>query len=68
MPHPANPATRFLELKHTPVLDERELRRRSNDIRLEAALGWQPIPQPTKSKADAKSSPSNAAHVVAVAG
>jgi phage head maturation protease len=51
-PTPANPHTRILEMKSTVLAKQeqrelRELRRRSDDIALQAALGWEPPPKPT---------------------
>jgi hypothetical protein len=42
-PHPANPHTRILEMKSMAV-EQRSLRRRCDEVALEAALGWEPIP------------------------
>jgi uncharacterized protein len=51
VPSPANPQTRILEMKSAAVA-HRDLRRRSNEIALEAALGWEPplkvTPEPAK--------------------
>ncbi len=42
VPSPANPHTRVLEMKSV-ALDQRELRRRSDQVALEHALGWEPL-------------------------
>jgi hypothetical protein len=46
VPSPANPQTRILEMK-SAALAHRDLRRRSDEIALEHALGWQPAPEVT---------------------
>ena len=54
-PHPANPHTRILEMKSVAALErqQRDLRRRCDQIALEVALGWQPIPRPAEPEAKA---------------
>jgi HK97 family phage prohead protease len=59
VPSPANPQTRILEMKSAAVAD-RELRRRSDEIALEAALGWQPLPTPTLAVPAVKAVPTDA--------
>ena len=56
-PHPANPHTRILEMK-TMAVEQRSLRRRSAELELEAALGWEPIPAFVEP--EAKSGPTDA--------
>jgi hypothetical protein len=51
-------AARILEMK-SAAISERELRRRCDELALEAALGWQPVPIPALEPA-AKSAPTNA--------
>ena len=58
-PSPANPQTRILEMKSAAV-EERNLRRRSDRIALEAALGWEPLPTPTPCVPAVKAVPTNA--------
>jgi HK97 family phage prohead protease len=58
VPSPANPQTRILGMK-SAAISERELRRRCDELALEAALGWQPVPIPTPEPA-AKSVPTDA--------
>jgi HK97 family phage prohead protease len=50
VPSPANPQTRILEMK-SAALAHRDLRRRSDEIGLEAALGWEPPPEVTPESA-----------------
>ena len=60
-PGPINPETRFLSLKATAEQEQRELRelrRRSDDVALDAALGWEPPPKVTPEPA--KSVPTTA--------
>jgi HK97 family phage prohead protease len=59
VPSPANPQTRILEMKSAAVA-HRDLRRRSNEIALEAALGWEPLPTPTPAVPPVKAVPTNA--------
>jgi HK97 family phage prohead protease len=56
-PHPANPHTRILEMKSMAV-EQRSLRRRCDEVALEAALGWEPIPPFVEP--EAKSGPTDA--------
>ena len=61
-PGPINPHTRILEMK-SPALSEREqadLRRRSDKLALEAALGWQRLPEPAIAEPETKSVPTSA--------
>jgi HK97 family phage prohead protease len=59
VPSPANPQTRVLEMK-SAAITERELRRRSDEIALEAALGWEPLPTPTPAVPVVKAVPTDA--------
>ena len=54
VPSPANPHTRILELKSIAAAEREQLalRRRCDEIALEAALGWQPVPTFVKPKAE----------------
>jgi HK97 family phage prohead protease len=56
-PHPANPHTRILEMK-TMAVEQRSLRRRCDEVALEAALGWEAIPAFVEP--EAKSGPTDA--------
>jgi hypothetical protein len=56
-PGPINPRTRILEMK-SAAITERELRRRCDQLALEAALGWEPLPVPAPEPA-AKSVPTD---------
>jgi HK97 family phage prohead protease len=58
VPHPANPETRILEMKST-VVAERDLRRRCDEIALEAALGWEPITASVDPEPEPKSVPTD---------
>jgi HK97 family phage prohead protease len=51
VPSPANPHTRILEMK-SAAITERELRRRSDQIAPEHALGWEPPPKVTPEPAE----------------
>jgi len=59
VPSPANPQTRILDMK-SAAISERELRRRSDEIALEAALGWEPLSTPTPAVPAVKAVPTNA--------
>jgi hypothetical protein len=59
VPSPANPQTRVLEMKSAAITD-RELRRRTDEIALEAALGWEPLLTPTPAMPAVKAVPTNA--------
>jgi HK97 family phage prohead protease len=56
VPSPANPQTRILGMK-SAAISERELRRRCDELALEAALGGQPVPIPTPSQQPSRSRP-----------
>ena len=60
VPSPANPQTRILETKSVAAVkrEQRDLRRRSDKVALEAALGWQPTP--TLVEPDVKAGPTDA--------
>jgi HK97 family phage prohead protease len=59
-PGPINPQTRILEMKSAAVAerDQADLRRRCDELVLEAALGWEPLPEPA-TPVEAKSVPTN---------
>jgi HK97 family phage prohead protease len=62
-PSPANPQTRILEMKSTAVdeREQRDLRRRSDQVALEAAMGWAPIPPtPAEPEREVKPVPTTA--------
>jgi HK97 family phage prohead protease len=58
VPSPANPQTRILEMK-SAAISERDLRRRSDEIALEAALGWEPITVSVDPEPESKSIPTD---------
>jgi uncharacterized protein len=57
VPSPANPQTRILEMKSAAVAhrEQCDLRRRSDEVALEHALGWQPPPKLTPESAESVS-------------
>jgi HK97 family phage prohead protease len=59
VPSPANPQTRILEMESAAVA-HRDLRRRSDEIALEAALGWEPLPTPIPAVPAVKAAPTDA--------
>lgn len=61
-PAPINPQTRILEMKSAAIAEreQADLRRRCDELALEAALGWEPIPEPAPAEPAAKSVPTNA--------
>jgi HK97 family phage prohead protease len=60
-PGEINPGTRFLSLKSAAVIEreQADLRRRCDELALEAALGWEPSPAPAPEPA-AKALPTSA--------
>lgn len=61
-PGPINPRTRILEMKSAAISEreQRDLRRRSDKLALEAALGWEPLPTPTPAVPAMKAVPTDA--------
>jgi HK97 family phage prohead protease len=61
VPSPANPQTQILEMKSAAIAEREQgdLRRRCDELALEAALGWEPAPTPDAEPA-AKSVPTSA--------